>query len=516
MTDLLLALFRCSLSMSLITLVYAALMPALSKRYAAKWRYTGWLVIAAGWIIPLRPRIDLFLPRMTPLAPLVWSTAKVPSMAAMGSGASSPAAIPLWPALTAMWILGLAGVLVYHALRHGRFMNMVRRWSEPVSDPESLKVLDSLKGEMEIKAEVDLKVCRSITSPMLTGFFRPVILLPPVKIADDELFLILKHELIHFQRHDLWHKALVLAATALHWFNPLVYLMAQAVAAHCEISCDELVLQGADFQRRRRYGETIIGIVRNGAKPRTVLSTNFYGGKRNMKNRIASIMDTKRKKTGMVIFCIILAGITTTGAVFAVPTPDGRTVIVGITNNRTGQVSVDGGQTWMDEEAYQKLYPAPNVVWWTYNDYREFVTEQKRILPGLIGETYGYYDREGVLRREVWTREKIREAIRRYEQILEDIKNGALVSRSIEANEQYGSNHRVTVSTSTAIMVRTRPVSVGYTAALSFGNGDIKYFNSYTTKEELFAAVKAFCDKQVKAGEMTQQEADRIADEMLR
>ncbi|NLB36095.1 MAG: hypothetical protein GX824_02145 [Clostridiales bacterium] len=29
-------------------------------------------------------------------------------------------------------------------------------------------------------------------------------------------------ELIHFQRHDLWHKALIFAATVLHWFNPWV------------------------------------------------------------------------------------------------------------------------------------------------------------------------------------------------------------------------------------------------------------------------------------------------------
>lgn len=77
---------------------------------------------------------------------------------------------------------------------------------------------------------------------MLVGFFHPAILLPPVKFAGDELSLILKHELIHFKRHDLWYKALILEATALHWFNPVVYLMAKAAAVQCEISCDALVL----------------------------------------------------------------------------------------------------------------------------------------------------------------------------------------------------------------------------------------------------------------------------------
>jgi beta-lactamase regulating signal transducer with metallopeptidase domain len=79
---------------------------------------------------------------------------------------------------------------------------------------------------------------------MLIGFFRPALLLPSAEITSDGLVLILRHELIHLKRHDLWYKALVLLATVIHWFNPVVYIMAKAIAAQCEISCDEQVLQG--------------------------------------------------------------------------------------------------------------------------------------------------------------------------------------------------------------------------------------------------------------------------------
>lgn len=321
MRGFLTALLQCSVSMSLVTLVYAAILPLLSKRYAAKWRYMVWLVIAAGWIFPFRPRIDLsFLPIQMPdipITPVQPITNAIPPMADAGDIVNAPATIPLWWVLAAIWILGVVIVVLYHALRHGRFMKMVRRWSEPVTDLESLGILDSLKSELEIKTQVGLSVCQSITSPMLVGFFHPVILLPPVKIADDELSLILKHELIHFQRHDLWYKALILAATALHWFNPVIYLMAKATAVQCEISCDALVLRGADFQKRKQYGETIIGVVRNGSKLRTALSTNFYGGKKGMKYRISSIMDTKRKKAGVAVLCMALVGIIMTGATLA-------------------------------------------------------------------------------------------------------------------------------------------------------------------------------------------------------
>ena len=54
MQQLLMTLFECSFSMSIISLAYMAAMPFLSKRYAAKWLYYGWLALVTGWIFPFR------------------------------------------------------------------------------------------------------------------------------------------------------------------------------------------------------------------------------------------------------------------------------------------------------------------------------------------------------------------------------------------------------------------------------------------------------------------------------
>lgn len=316
-------LLQCTLSMSVITLLYAVVLPILSKCYAAKWRYIIWLVIAAGWIFPFRPRVNLsFLPTqiadipVTPIQPIIINA--MPSTTVAEQTVNVPTTISVWLALAVIWIMGVGSVVLYHAMRHIRFMKTVHRWSEPITDLERIETLGHLKAELNIKAQVKLSVCQNVASPMLVGFFRPAILLPPVEIGIDELPFILKHELIHYKRHDLWYKALILAATAFHWFNPLVYLMAKSAAVQCEISCDALVLQGADFERRKQYGETIIGVVRNGVKLQTALSTNFYGGKKGMKTRISSIVDTKHKRAGVAVLCVTLAGIMLTGATFAV------------------------------------------------------------------------------------------------------------------------------------------------------------------------------------------------------
>jgi beta-lactamase regulating signal transducer with metallopeptidase domain len=531
MRDFLTAMLPCAVSMTLITLVYAAFMPLLSKRCAAKWLYRAWMLIAAGWVFPFRPRIELpFLPlKSASIAGTpAWTVASaIPSMAGAGDIVEDiAAAISLWTILAAIWILGVIIAAAYHTLRHRRFMKAARRWSDPITDPESLRLLDGLKSEIGIKVKVDLNVCQSVTSPLLAGFLRPVVLLPPGGITGDELYFILKHELIHFQRRDLWGKALILTATALHWFNPTVYLMAKAAAAQCEISCDALTLQDADINRRKQYGETIIGVIRNGTRLRTALSTNLYGGKNGMKNRIFAIMDTKRKNVGAAIFCVVLASVIIIGTAVAASSTDTRPVdatdsdvmITVTTDTVQGvqrQVSVDSGKTWMDEEAYRKQYPPSDsdysysnlladVEWWTNEEYSAFVDGQKTILPDLIGETGGYYDEKGVLHEEIWTLEKVDEAISLYEQTLEDIRNGVKVSKPVidggtMIGYSYSLNHNLNPSD---------PPSIGYSAGISLENGDTVNLGSFATEEERLAAVKSFCDEQVKTGNMTQQEAD--------
>lgn len=355
-------LLQCTLSMSVITLLYAVVLPILSKRYTAKWRYIIWLVIAAGWIFPFRPRVNLsFLPTQIadiPVMPIQPIINAMPSTTVAEETVNAPATISVWLVLAVIWILGVGSVVLYHAMRHIRFMKTVRRWSEPIINLDHLETLDNLKTELNINTQVKLSVCQSIASPMLIGFFRPAILLPPVEIGIDELPFILKHELIHYKRHDLWYKALILAATALHWFNPLVYFMTKSAAVQCEISCDALVLRGADFQQRKQYGETIIGVVRNGAKFRTALSTNFYGGKKGMKNRISSIMDTKRKKAGVAVLCIALVGIIMTGATHAAAADNEQTIVLESKN-----------VTFAEETAYVETPESKAAIYAAYEQY---------------------------------------------------------------------------------------------------------------------------------------------------
>lgn len=93
--------------------------------------------------------------------------------------------------------------------------------------------------------------------------------------------------------------------------------------------------------------------------------------------------------------------------------------------------STDDGATWMSEDRYHAEYGGWGddwqVEWWTYEDYRTWLEEEKEALQSIIGERC-YTSSTGWF---TWDQAKVDETIAMYEGILEDIKNGALYSRTI-------------------------------------------------------------------------------------
>ena len=317
------ALIQRSVSMSALALVLLALSPLLARRCASKWLYGAWMVIVAGLVVPFR------LPTRTVQIRAEAVPAAVRPIFSAGSGTVPAAVSAVAPAVSAdpavpwdrlagaLWIAGVAAFLLYHGLRHARFLGMVKRWSEPAQG-KILKVLEASEREMGIAGRIGLRICPCVSSPMVTGFRNAVILLPRSDFSEEELKYILRHELVHFRRKDLWLRGLVVLAAAVHWFNPMVYLIAKAAALQCELSCDAAVVDGIGPEGRRKYGEVLLGAVKSRPKARTAFSSNFYSGKKGMKKRIFAILDTRKKKAGILVLCLILLGTLGTGTAVAV------------------------------------------------------------------------------------------------------------------------------------------------------------------------------------------------------
>ncbi len=368
MTEFMRRLLECTIVMSALSVFLLLLMPALSKRYRARSLHIVWIVVLVGFLIPFRPHIapaaiTVNVPRAQP----VWQAAQTvvtdlvqtpdiaqrdetPNMEAQAKPATAPAPssaapktpFPVSAVLFAVWLAGALLSLGCRATRHRAFLRTVRRWSRADIRPEHLGPLNSIKAELGIRREVALRLCRAVDSPMLIGLFRPTILLPDRQFSKEALALVLRHELIHCRRGDLWAQALTLAASAMHWFNPLLPFVAREAAFQCEAACDAEVMRGEDFEGRRLYSQTILHMLRRRMRVATALSTRYHGGKRTMKQRILRILDTGRKRFGALLIAATALGVLAAGMAFALATETPVNYMDEIVRQYSGQQNAQG------------------------------------------------------------------------------------------------------------------------------------------------------------------------------
>ncbi|MCL1948411.1 MAG: M56 family metallopeptidase, partial [Turicibacter sp.] len=292
-----------SLTMSMVILGFIGLSLVFPNKVSPKIRYRIWTVVMLGLLIPIRPTIgggiislDPFLPEepigeILPIIPINPSPSPVQTL---------PGTTPSFSWETALfwvWVLGTAGTLAYHAVQYIRFQRSVKRWSEPEDDLQALEIFNQVKMDLGIKQNIDLVVCSFVSGCMLSGFLRPIILLPEKNFTDEELELIFIHELTHFRRRDLWVKLLSMIAVAIHWFNPLAYVMGGFLQAEGEASCDLEVIERKGPGEKYFYAEVIIGMIGHKTPGLSAMTTHFYGGKRGIKRRLESLMESTPAKS---------------------------------------------------------------------------------------------------------------------------------------------------------------------------------------------------------------------------
>ena len=473
-----------SVTMSALALFYMVITPLLARRYSAKGRYYAWLIIVIGLIISFRPQFDNPFVKITSTEttmPIIQAGNGTPFISPLDNplpfSAASHISLSWWQIAAIVWLIGMIAFLACHTVKHYRFMKMAKRWSEAVTDKQTFGLFQNLKAELGISKQIGLYKCLSIGTPMLIGFFKPKILLPNTDFAWDELRFILNHELVHYKRKDLWYRCLVLSAKAIHWFNPLVYLMARAINTLCEISCDAEVVSSTDAETRRLYSETIIGVVKYQSKIKTALSTNFYGGKKGMKKRIFFIMDTGKKRAGAVIFCATLLLTFGTG--------------MGFTVNAASPMKYEDPKILTNLETYSVA------------EYEKDIQDFKVSAPNLISS--GKY-----------TQEEVDNTITIMEEELAKLKadNGKgdyVIYKPIDEKTWVDENGDIWSSGISMIgNYENAEIVSGYGGTVTFENGNAIDIGNYETKEELLSAVKAYCDAEVKAGNISQADADKI------
>lgn len=205
--------------------------------------------------------------------------------------------------LLGLWLLGAIVSLLLRLVSYLLFVRSVNRWGNAVTNKHALALFENACIDLGVRRIPDLKVYRKITSPMLMGYLKPLVLLPAADYAPDELSLLLRHELAHHKRHDLWFKLALVAVTSVYWFHPLVHLMAAQASKDLEAACDTLTVNGMNMPLRKRYSEIILSAAYKAQLRPHPMTTHFFGGKYMLKKRFSNILGAAKKK-GTALFAV--------------------------------------------------------------------------------------------------------------------------------------------------------------------------------------------------------------------
>ncbi len=193
------------------------------------------------------------------------------------------------PYLTMVYVVGL----VFNSLKLALSWNSIYRIRQNITDAGFGQTVKRLSKQLTVTKNVQAAFSEWVDVPCVTGFIKPIILLPvsiTTYLTTDEIEAILMHELAHVKRNDYLLNFIQQVMGILLFFNPFAKLVANVINEERENCCDDVVVQvtGSPFL----YAQALLKLEEN-KQQRWQLALAATGKKYELLNRIERIMKTK-------------------------------------------------------------------------------------------------------------------------------------------------------------------------------------------------------------------------------
>ncbi|KYG83771.1 M56 family metallopeptidase [Roseivirga echinicomitans] len=212
----------------------------------------------------------------------------------------SPTVLAKWKALTSqnanlalvIWLMG-AFLFTVRMLGGFYFLNRLKSGASLITDAVWLEKMSTLCESLKIKGKVLLKQSERVSSPLVMGVIKPVIIFPMGLIQalpTDEIEAILVHELAHIKRKDFLINIVINLLQVVYFFHPAFWWLKTQLDAEREFHCDDIALN----QLGKKL--TLIKALTNaseyqGHKFQPALA--FAGKKNQLLSRVKRIVDHK-------------------------------------------------------------------------------------------------------------------------------------------------------------------------------------------------------------------------------
>ena len=170
--------------------------------------------------------------------------------------------------------------------------------------------------EQSFPCNVPVRIGKSIDIPITTGIVRPMILFPAParRWSPQRIELVLRHELAHVHRQDVFWNSLVALIKSLFWFQPLCWIGHAKMSLEREQACDDAVI--VDGSDAKKYAGELVAIMKElvGKKQAVKPSGALAISEPPMVTRLKSILDQRNRRDWSIgfrafawILCLFIA-----------------------------------------------------------------------------------------------------------------------------------------------------------------------------------------------------------------
>ena len=222
-----------------------------------------------------------------------------------------------WPwTLFAIWGGGVA-IFLFRSVPSGVYLRRIERSAEPV-DGKILARFNELNQSTR-SDRITLILSPLVKSPFTWGLTRARIALPESATtwSDDDLEMILLHELEHVRRKDALAVLISRLFLALNWINPFAWIAIHRAAQYREEACDQRVIR-AGFSPEN-YAAMLFRQANTSATPILQTSATAVAETGTIEQRIKMILNYPSRSIGEKSSILSrLAGIATLLAILAI------------------------------------------------------------------------------------------------------------------------------------------------------------------------------------------------------
>ena len=234
----------------------------------------------------------------------------------------------------ALWVLCSAIVLA----RLGRSVWVVRalvRGATPLTNAQ-VPWLDQLRCSLGVRQHVQVLAHPTSSLVAVVGLLTPRLIVPAAasEWSTERWQIVLRHELAHLERRDLWWQWAAHVLTVLQPWNPLSWLTARRLRHESELACDDAVL--AIGISARVYAAHLLDVARQATRQSVVVTATAIANPSTLERRVHAMLQSHTHRRALTRAGWALA----LGAALVISLPIAATSVAEPQSSQPGPVRV--------------------------------------------------------------------------------------------------------------------------------------------------------------------------------